>query len=501
MYKNLVTSPPLRYTPLILAPYLAALLLDPNILVTAALPLLAFAASFVFCGRRELHILVRRLAGVYLFTIPFLAATLVLHAVGVTPWYPAPSIVLVLIPLAYCGVHAAILFVVSAEVVVHAILGLFNALLTLIASVASTIVVELLVTPRGLKYARAALHAWADDDYSELERLIDERGVNARVKWSIIALRSGGELVGLVHTGVHYGPFRGACSSLLPHVLLERSRGILFALHGCGSHERNTTTRSWAERIIDAVLRGLRDLRECKPVKPKLYSVDGIDWYAVTIGCTQRAYVMVSSTKGVEDIPCEEVPPLPRLTLIDMHNREVPSVDTQGLPELLNHISHSLEECEKLFCCWRVLRIPSRIAKEARLCSDWVLILRLACGTEELGLAIFPANNVEPLAARMYAERLSGVHIVTIDDHSCAAAIDEGVAVLRWSDELARLIAEAYRGCELKPCSTALAEGEVDARLWGEEALREIRVVLRRGVRVASLPLIMYLVALAALLI
>ncbi len=501
LYQSLVTSPPLRYTPLILAPYLAAAILDPDTLLVEVLPLLAFATSFALCGRREPRVLVRRLAGIYLFTLPFLAATGALRALGATPWYPAPSIILALLPLAYCGASAAALFEALAAALAYTTLGPINAASTLLAATASPIIVTLLATPRGLRYVRAALRAWADDDYSELERLMDEKGVDARVEWSILALRSSNGLIGLVHTGVHYGPFRGACSSLLPHVLFERSRGTLFALHGCGSHERNTTTRSWAERIVDAVLRGLNNLRECTPVKPKLYSINGIDWYAVTIGCARRTYVMVSNTRGVEDIPCEVIPSYSRTTLIDMHNREAPRADTRGLPELLDYVNRNLEECGELRCCWRLLRVPPRVAREARLCGTWALVLKLACEGEELGLAILPANNVEPHAAKTYTEKLGKLHIVTIDDHSCAAAIDEGVAALRWSDELAKLLVDAYGGCELEPCSMALAEGDVDTRLWGSEALREIRAMLQRGVRIAPLPLLMYLAALLALLI
>ncbi len=473
-------------------------MLDPAAVILLLLPLSAFLSSFALCGRREPRLLIRRLAGLYAVVIPHELAALVAKALGIKPGYVAVSLILSLIPLAYCGLRGLAIYL-ALTIISVMLIEPWSLQHAILYTLVPPLTLSVLISPTGLRFLEAGIRAWADDDYSVLESIAYEKGVDKQVKWRVVCLEANGRgVLGLVYTGVHYGPFRGACSSAVPHKLLEKSGYKLVALHGCGSHELNISTREEAEKLINAIISGATIRKRCTPVHPvDIRASNG--WRGFLLGCAEEPLLFVTNKKGIEDIPCDALPPEPPV-VIDMHNNEAPEVDTRGLAELVTSAKSNVRPCEALECCWRLLEIPKDLASSARLCSNWALVLLVSCDGENKRVVVLPANNVNPQAALRYKAALNA-EIVTIDDHSCVAMVAEGVSPLQWNEKLATLLRNELDSCKLERCSVSYASGYARVRVWGERLLEEVRRLLRRGVRISPLPFLFYLVSLLATLL
>ena len=495
LYKQLVGSPPLRLTPLVLIPYALLLLLDVKggvLLATA--PLAAFITSFGLCSRPT----ARRLLGLYMYTAPYALAAFAARLAGLNPLYELVNAPLAFLPAGLCGARGLAAYLVYAALA-GSIYGLRGTMLSISSALISTAILGLSLGGRGLSYARAAILAWADDNYTLLESVIN--GVKQQVEWNALIFETEKETIGLVEPGIHYGPFRGVGSSRFPYYLLEASNWHLYPLHGCGSHERNAVSSvesaEYAKRIAEAAL---NSSRKCTPIKP--VSIEAGHWRGFLIGCVDRPFLFATSTLGVEDVPCDAVPLRSSIVFIDMHNFEIDRPRLEHLDALVKKAYTARTPChEGLLCCWKLVKVDEELASSLNMCSAWLLYLRYACGGESFEAVILPANNIAPEAAKRYQEELEGVNLITIDDHSCAAAIEEGVAPLSYNPRLVEVVNEARRSCRLRSCELRAASGREVLRLWGEETMKEIRQLIRRGLRVRFVPAALYVASLLLTLV
>ncbi len=495
LYRQLVGSPPLRLAPAILTPYLILLLVDlRGGVLFATAPLAAFLASFGLCSRPNS----RRLLGVYMYTAPYALAAEVAKLLGDHPLYELINAPLALLPAGLCGARGLAAYLIYAALS-GGIYGLRGTMLSISSALISTAALGLSLGGRGLSYARAAILAWADDNYALLESVIN--GVEEKVEWNALILESDGEEIGLVEPGIHYGPFRGVGSSRFPYHLLEASGWRLYPLHGCGSHERNLVSSAeaaeYAKRIAD---RAFGASVECRPLKP--VRIEAGHWRGFLLGCLDKPFLLATSTIGVEDVPCKSIPLRDKIVFIDMHNFEIDKPRLEHLDMLIRRAAASRIPCsEGLLCCWRLVKIDENLALRLNMCSPWLLYIKYSCGGETLEAVLIPANNVAPEAAKKYHDALPNINLITIDDHSCAAAIEEGVAPLAYGDELVDVILKARSECRLRSCTVRMASGSETLRIWGEETMHEIRRLIRRGLRIRFLPTIIYAVFLALMLV
>ncbi len=490
LYKQLVTSPPSSVAPIVLLPFAVLLLVDPRGgLLVATAPLASFAASFASCSRAEW----RRLIGVYMYASPYALAALAARLLGAEPPYGLVNAPMSLLPLGLCGARGLLLYLLYAAASGSLLYGIRGFAISVSSTLLASSILAIALGGKGLSYARAAILAWADDRYDLLESVIG--GVHERVEWKALGFERDGATLALVEPGVHYGPFRGVGSSRLPHMLLRASGWRIFALHGCGSHERNMVSSRDAELYAERLAKLIPEkLRRCTPIRPA--RVEAGPWRGLLLGCVEQPMLLATSLEGVEDIPCDVLGDAQeKLAFIDMHNLEAPYARTEALPQLISQALKAIEPCSGIpRCCWRLVRVPE--AEKVNMCADWILYLRLECGEGRAEVVVIPANNIEPRAARLYAEKLPGVDLVTIDDHSCAAAIEEGVAPLTYSDSLVEAVEEARRSCTLRECSLSYAKGSEVVRVWGHETIDEIRELIKRGLRVRYVPLLIYAVPL-----
>ena len=496
LYRQLVTSPPLRLSPAVLSPYIILALIDPKgFILLATAPLAAFLASFGVCSRAT----PQRLLGVYMYTSPFAIASIAARLLGLNPLYPIVNAPLALLPMGLCGSRGLAVYLAYAALS-GSLYGLRASLFSTAAALLSSTIVALGLGGRGLSYARAAILAWADDNYELLESIIE--GVEEEVTWNALILKKNdGDFIGLVEPGIHYGPFRGVGSSRFPYYLLKASQWRLFPLHGCGSHERNLVSSrdaaSYATRIAESAT---VNARRCRAIKPD--RVEAGHWSGILLGCSEKPFLLATSNRGVEDVPCSAIPYKDSIVFIDMHNFETDRPKLEHLDALIEKALRAKTQCTtRPRCCWRLIHLDEKLASKLNLCSAWLLYLRYECSGEGLEMVLLPANNIEPNAAKAYASSLREVNLLTIDDHSCAAAIEEGVAPLQFDPRLVDIVNSARRECRMDECEVMLASGSARLRLWGMRTMHEIRALLKRGLRLRFIPLMVYLVALSLLLV
>ncbi|AEM39420.1 hypothetical protein Pyrfu_1563 [Pyrolobus fumarii 1A] len=498
LYNSLVRSPPRLLLAPLVAIHALLVILYPVLIVPEALVIVAYLLGFGLCSRHYM----RRAAGVLLYATPYMILYAIVFALGLRPLVSAITAPFALLVSGLCGVKTAMIYVIIATVVSFP-LGLIESLAAAASGIIAILVPMVALGLRGIEVARAAILAWADDNYEPLETVIS--GEERRVKWHALMFKRDDEKLVLIVPGVHYGPFRGAGSSHLPRMLMKYSRDKVIPLHGCGSHELNIVSRkeaeAYAQRLVKEAL--VATWHECKPLTPTLVNHKS-GWNALAIGCVERPTVILWNRSGTEDIPCSTLEHLDdKLMIVDAHNVETESVDTRGLHEVVNSLLSKIEECKgSLRCCWRLVRVDNSVVDEAKMCDNWILVLKVLCDNNGVTMVIFPANNVDPLAARKYTEVLgSRTVLITIDDHSCAAVINEGVAPLKWSEKLAKILQENVKMCVPGDCRISYASGFDNLRVWGEHTIQEIRHLLERGVRAKALPLVIYVLFLIAALI
>lgn len=495
LYRQLVGSPPLHLTPLVLIPYALLLMIDvKGGILLASAPLAAFITSFGLCSKPT----ARRLLGLYMYTAPYALAAFAAKLIGLQPLYELVNAPLAFLPAGLCGARGLAAYLVYAALA-GSIYGLRGSMLSISSALISTMILGLSLGGRGLSYARAAILAWADDNYTLLESVIN--GVRQQIEWNALIFEAERGTVGLVEPGIHYGPFRGVGSSRFPYYLLEASNWQLYPLHGCGSHERNavssTESAEYAKRIAETAL---KSSRKCTPIRP--IRIEAGHWRGFLIGCVDKPFLFATSTIGVEDVPCDAVPLRDSMVFIDMHNFEIDKPRLDHLDVLVKKAYTARIPChEGLLCCWKLVKIDEKLARSLNMCSPWLLYIKYACSGESFEAVILPANNIAPEAAKRYQEELEGINLITIDDHSCAAAIEEGVAPLSYNPRLTEVVNEARRSCKPSSCVLRIASGREVLRLWGEETMREIRQLIRRGLRVRFIPAALYVAFLLLTLI
>ncbi len=491
LYDSLVTSPRVELGALALAAMLASTLLYNHLLLLLVYDVLAFLIGFGICSTPYLH----RLLGLVFYTLPYaltlLAVHLILHidvVVGVAAGVVALPV------LGLCGVTGALVFTLLSSVTGY-IVSVWDAVAALASGLVSIIVILLAIGFDGLRVARAALLAWADDNYRLLEEVFE--GVSEHVVWKAVGFKTmNGDEIFLVEPGIHYGPFRGAGSSGFPHTLLKLSGYKLYALHGCGSHERNLVSSLESRRYAESIVKSVSESsRACTPVRPVMREGSG-GWYALTLGCLEQPLVILFNKNGVEDFDCNAIKEYnEKAMVVDAHSKEAPYANLTGLRETIDKAIASLEECERPRCCWRLVRIDEDEARRIGMCDSWILVFMYACGDyDKVAIAILPANNIEPNAAEEYARKLDGVKLVTIDDHSCAALVaSEGVKPLQWSPVLASVINNAFAECKLTDCSLSMARGEEVLRVWGRSTIGMVTRLIERGLRAKLIPPLLYI--------
>ncbi len=489
LYDNLVASPRLEIGLASLLLFLASIMVYHPLILLLVYGVLAFIIGFGFCAKPRLH----RFLGILFYMSPFVIILLISHILRVEGTVGFAAGVLAMLVLGLCGLQGALLYTLLSTLVTY-LYSPFDALAALASCIIAVALVTLVIGREGIDVARAAILAWADDDYRLLEKILG--GVYEQVRWKAIGLRDDeGNEIFLVEPGIHYGPFRAAGSSIFPRILLNLSNARAFALHGCGSHERNLVSRldaeTYAKRILEKIM---KEASQCNPVKPvKVRGYNG--WVSYVFGCEELPALILCNERGVEDFSCDAVATFSeKAMIIDAHNKEASSAPLKGLPETISTALSRLESCPRPMCCWRLVHVDRREAERIGMCDTWILVVKYQCSPgDTVSFVIIPANNVDPEAASRYARRLRGATIVTIDDHSCAALVaGEGVKPLQWDEHLAEVIEQVLESCKPRSCSLYAASGTETLRLWGSATLTRLSLFIERGLRARLIPVALY---------
>ncbi|MET1102127.1 MAG: DUF2070 family protein [Pyrodictiaceae archaeon] len=362
-------------------------------------------------------------------------------------------------------------------------------LMTLLAPAIAYIVLTRLLAYEEIKASRAFAYAIMSDDYRLLENYGSEKDVEIR----LYALKTRSECIVLVAPHIHFGPLRGAGSSILPYLVKEITarggRAKTIILHTTVTHHDNVSSREEAEKIAKLIAEEARWLCNSFPERVsslgKIFARKSGSFRYVIIPTIIPIVVIDRPKLGIDDFKVNTR----TFTTIDAHNEELEEpIRSDEVKELERKLYKEIAEAWRKNdnCLGRIgfheTTVNAVLAEKAGLCKNWLQVLIIETGCHEeitrLALVVVPSNNavkgVEETIEKVLSRENTITRIITIDDHYCAGLKPKKATYkfkLDEDGELLRVIEESYREALKRRNSLEQVLEEVmlvRARVWSE---------------------------------
>ena len=379
-----------------------------------------------------------------------------------------------------------------------------------------TPILRLRRTSKGFSSVRlfqAFMKAWANDDSSDLERIIDAHASKTTVSSKVFKFaRQTGDVYAVL-PGVHPGPFYPVGSYNLPGLISNSFQEIggVLTLHRPGGHENNLTTNEGAKRYAADLKALAEETRATQtpairgPIAAKIgkatasafafgddllltvsfapYGSDDMDPGA------ERQLAAAAAQSGLD------------LSLIDAHNsidggREEPDLGDQGWSRL---IKDTAEAAPSAFRLGYAHSKGTDFPRSPDITTNGIALLLLEVDKTKWALVLADANNAIPSLRKEAADALDAegyklLEFCTSDSHDLAArglTVERGYRALGEATPPTSIVAETVRLARiaevgLSECRYGSGKLASEVGVFGSEALDEFADVTRRNSRFAK---------------
>jgi putative membrane protein len=155
---------------------------------------------------------------------------------------------------------------------------------------------------------QAFMLAWSEGISGPLESYLERVGEKADLPVESLTFHAGGRNKGaLVVSYIHSGPFRNLGSSALPF-LIEEALGKklgceVLLLHGISSHDRDLSSQSQNQKVVQALLDGASDIVEGRLASPIMRSNRGEGVATCQLFGDRALITLTVSPKSFDDLP------------------------------------------------------------------------------------------------------------------------------------------------------------------------------------------------------
>ena len=389
-------------------------------------------------------------------------------------------------------------------------------ILAFITTTAFTLALKQRKTSKGynsVMLLQAFMKAWANDDATDLERIIEAHASKATVSSKVLRFRKDDGDTFVILPGVHPGPFYPVGSYNLPGLIfgLFEDVGRVMTLHRPGGHENNLATNDGAKRYAEE-LKGLAERvpldTDAATIRGPLTAKIGI---ATTSACAFGSDLLLTvsfAPFGSDDMETAAEQELATvatsqgydLAMVDAHNsidehRAKPNLQDDGWRELIEKTS--LTSPSKLRVGYAHSK-ETNFAASGDVTVNGISVMLLEVDGTKWVLALADANNAISHLRQAVAEALDHdgfklLEFCTSDSHDLAArglTVERGYRALGEATPLYSIASETLKlahlaESRLADCRYGSAKLTSEVSVFGSEALDEFAGITRRNSKFA----------------
>jgi putative membrane protein len=353
------------------------------------------------------------------------------------------------------------------------LVGLFIYLLLLVFIVKLERKGEGIINFKPLDVFRAFMLAWANDEPSDFEKILEGLSSKNTVRSNIISINDGKEVL-IVVPGVHPGPISKVGSSNLPQEIfakISKQGKAALVLHSISGHELNLPSRKEVKKF----LKSLNILAEIE--EGNLFSYSEYNFAEVSSTCLRfgnTVLLLITQVKGGEDLPNfvkEELESYGKklgfvdVLVVDCHNAQGKIPDERKARLAVEAGKKALDmvrnkEPKELRVGFvHSSEINVRLGKDVALAGIGTLLFNTS--SNNFFLVIADANNCivglrERLSCFLKSKGVNGFEICTSDTHYLAGKSSDPKGYLALGEDTSPSVLENLLGKMLEICKSRL---------------------------------------------